>query len=253
MPEPVLRTESHVALELISTIGHGSVPEIVSFAPATFKQMLDGALTLGKSVGKLTTAMRVIAQHEQTIRRLHSRLGLQTRSGLEGRRTALCLQSMDPIEIAGGWIPDMITLAGGRVPDTLCPENAAAQVKQVVSEMGAGIRAPVQLNWDEILHTDPDALIIMLWGEDSAAARRRIAQLTASAEGLSTIRAVSEERVYFVPPAAAFNRPGPRLYRGIALLALALYPERLANHVDSGSDQLTKMEWPGSNLNPGDD
>lgn len=42
------------------------------------------------------------------------------------------------------------------------------------------------------------------------------------------LRAVQEGRVFVLDGHAYFNRPGPRLYRSIELVAVCLHPDRLS-------------------------
>ncbi len=43
------------------------------------------------------------------------------------------------------------------------------------------------------------------------------------------MKAVRQGRVYLFDGNAYFNRPGPRLYRSIDLLAAALYPKEMSD------------------------
>ncbi len=182
-------------------------PQRFSMAPQTFKQVLDAALRLGKTVGRTEAAMRFIAQAETRLRALRDRLGLTKRSDAAAGPTVVCIAWMAPLMTAGLWMPDVVELAGGRA---------------VLAEKGARSRS---VAWDALRRADPDVIALAACGFTLAQTRRHLHDLTQRA-GWADLHAVRQGRLYLFDGNAYFNRPGPRLYRTIELLAAALHPKQ---------------------------
>lgn len=109
---------------------------------------------------------------------------------------------------AGHWMPDVAEMAGGRA---------------VLAEAGA----PSQyVDWADLRAADPEVLAIIPCGFSLEETQRDLSYLT-ERDGWSELRAVRNGRTYLLDGSAYFNRPGPRLYRSIELLASALHPEAL--------------------------
>jgi iron complex transport system substrate-binding protein len=105
--------------------------------------------------------------------------------------------------VAGHWTPDVVRHGGGHA---------------LLTEAGAPSRC---ITWDELAAADPDALFVMPCGFTLADTARNWKALT-SHPTWTTLRAVESGRVFTFDGNAYFNRPGPRLYRAVELVAQAL-------------------------------
>src|SRR5690606_18357420 len=76
-PDLVVAGDGHA----LSVLPSDAAP--FAFAPATYKQVLDRALALSRTVGRMGEAMRLLGDGEARLRALHRRIGL-TRSGRGG-------------------------------------------------------------------------------------------------------------------------------------------------------------------------
>ena len=194
------------ALEAALAEWTGARPQIFSMEPMTFKQALDAALRLGRTVGRMPEAMRVIADGERRLRVLHERIGRRRDGSLADRPTptVACIEWIEPLMTAGHWTPDLVDLAGGRA---------------VCTEAGA----PSQyIAWDALVAADPDVLAVVACGFTIEEALRDLHFLSDRPEW-DALRAVRAGRVFVFDGDAYFNRPGPRLYRSVELLAAALH------------------------------
>ncbi len=191
----------------------GGAPKLLSLEPATLKQVVDGGLRIGRAVGRLEAMMQFIGQKEERLQALQGRLGLRAAgaraSTLARASTVACIEWMEPLMTAGHWTPGVIEQAGGR---------------PVLAE--AGGRSPCIL-WAELRRADPEVLLVAPCGFGLGATRRDLHYLTGR-PGWNELRAVREGRVYLFDGSAYFNRPGPRLYRTIELVAAALHAARAA-------------------------
>lgn len=188
----------------------GAPPRLFSMEPQTLKQVLNTALRLGKAVGRVEAAMHWIGHAERRLQALRDRLGLHKRSDPSRWPTVACIEWMEPLMIAGHWMPDVVEMAGGRA---------------VLSERGARSRT---VAWDALRAADPDVLAVLPCGFTLAQTRRDLPFLTNRA-GWANLKAVQQDRVWLFDGNAYFNRPGPRLYRAIELLAAVLHPAEMAD------------------------
>lgn len=183
----------------------GRQPEIVSTQPETLKEVLDAALRIGRVIGRTEAAMETIAELERRLYALRNRLGLSRDTDPETLPTVACIEWMKPLMTAGHWAPDLVEMAGGRA-------------------VGAEDGAPsATVDWADLRAADPDVLAVMPCGFSLEETRRDLHYLT-EREGWDQLRAVRNERVFLFDGNAYFNRPGPRLYRSIELVAAALHP-----------------------------
>jgi iron complex transport system substrate-binding protein len=187
----------------------GGQPDLFSLAPTTFKQVLDAALRLGRTVGRTEETMAFIAERERDLRRLRERIGARRDGMVAGREapSVVCVEWIEPLMAAGHWMPGLIELAGGR---TLLAEGGAPSP---------------YVEWDDIVAADPDVLAVTACGFTVEQSLRDLGYLTERPEW-PDLRAVRQGRVFVLDGNAYFNRPGPRLYRSVELLAAVLYPNR---------------------------
>jgi len=190
-------------LDALLSTWEGEVPTLVTFAPATLKQILDAALRLGRTIGREQASMQFIAQAEARLHGIRTKLGLHRRMEEHGLPTVVCIEWLDPIMTAGHWMPDVISMAGGR--SLLARKGARSEY----------------ISWDTILEADPDVLLIAPCGFTIAQTRHELHVLT-ERKGWNALRAVRTGNVFLIDGNAYFNRPGPRIYRAIELVAAAL-------------------------------
>lgn len=122
----------------------------------------------------------------------------------------LLLEWLDPPYDGGSWIPDMITAAG-----------AQPGMNEASGEKSKGH------SWAEVRVADPDVIVIACCGFDLA---RNVADARAAAaapDGLGTLRAWREGRVYATDANRFFARPSQALAGGTALLARVAHGERI--------------------------
>ena len=117
----------------------------------------------------------------------------------------VALEWLDPPFAAGHWVPQMIRLAGG------------VEVLGVEGEKSRRVR------WRDVERAAPEALCVAPCGLDldqaRAAWRAARAALAASGSPLAGLPALA------LDAGALVSRPGPRLGRGVQVLAALLHPE----------------------------
>jgi iron complex transport system substrate-binding protein len=148
---------------------------------------------------------------ERTVRRLQSRLDeirLRTERACaaSGRPTVACIEWLDPLMIAGNWVPELVEIAGG------------------TPILGtAGMHSPYR-EWEDLLAADPDVIAVMPCGFDVSRTERELHLLTERPHW-HHLKAVRSGRVHVIDGNEYFNRSGPRLVDSCAILAARLHPE----------------------------
>jgi iron complex transport system substrate-binding protein len=181
-----------------------------SRAQGALLYMIDLVL-IGRAAGVEDRAFKLVEESRQRIERVRSRVqGLETVS-------VVVLEWIDPLFSAGHWTPDVVELAGGYEPIAM-----------------AGARSR-QLRWDEILHANPEVLVLACCGQDIQRAMQDWGYLR-GLPGFEELRAVLSGSVFVADGAAHFSRPSLRLIDSLELLAESLHPSS-----SSGARSLTRV------------
>ncbi len=121
-----------------------------------------------------------------------------------GARVVVLRARLDPAWPAGHWVPEQIAHAGGTA---------------LLAEAGQHTR-PVP--WQAVLDAQPDVVLLLPCG---LAPERTLTELHPLTErdGWSALPAVRKDAVWVLDGPAYFNRPGPRVVRGVEVLAHVLH------------------------------
>ena len=186
----------------------GAGPEVVSMRPQTLKEVLDEALRLARAMDVMDRAMEVIANLETGLRVLRDQIGVDRTTNPQSLPSVACMEWLEPLMVAGHWMPDVVEMAGGR------------------AVLGTAGEPTQPMEWADLRDADPDVLALMPCGFTIEETRRDLHYLTEQ-PGWNDLSAVQTQQVALLDGNAYFNRPGPRLYRAIEVLAGVLHPEQL--------------------------
>jgi iron complex transport system substrate-binding protein len=186
----------------------GAGPEVVSMRPQTLKEVLDEALRLARAMDALDRAMEVIANLETGLRVLRDQIGVDRTTNPQSLPSVACVEWLEPLMVAGHWMPDVVEMAGGR------------------AVLGTAGEPTQPIEWADLRDADPDVLALMPCGFTVEETRRDLHYLTEQ-PGWNELSAVQTQQVVLLDGNAYFNRPGPRLYRAIEVLASVLYSEQV--------------------------
>jgi len=185
----------------------------------------DAIADLGLDCDLLTTDPHSVEDVLGDIRRIGAALGREARAGelvaeLQGRIEAVAdavpdadrpsvavLDWLDPVMVAGHWVPELVDLAGGR---------------HGLSDPGD---ASTPREWATVREYDPEVLVAAPCGFGLGQTAENAADLT-DREGWDDLRAVEAGRVHAVDGHHLTNRPGPRLVDTLEVLAALLHPDR---------------------------
>jgi iron complex transport system substrate-binding protein len=161
---------------------------------ATLSEMLEEIVRLGEATG--------MEEHAHELRgELEGRLAT-VRAVVAGAPCprVIALERLDPVRVAGYWIPEMISIAGG---------------EDVAGDPGLD---PPEVGWGELESLRAEVVVAMPDGslEDARAQ---------AMEHWERIAALDADRVFAVDSTAAFTEPGSRLVDGVELLCHLLHPD----------------------------
>jgi iron complex transport system substrate-binding protein len=174
--------------------------QVVSLKPTGLREVLDDVLTVGKACDAEPAAEKLVRSLEARIQTVRERA-----AGLD-RPRVFCVEWFDPIFASGHWVPEMVEVAGG--------EDA----------LGLAGQDSRKIPWDRVIAYDPEVLILMPCGFETARAVEDL-PLLAKNEGWASITAVRRGAVFATNGSAYYSRPGPRLVDGLELMARMIHPE----------------------------
>lgn len=168
-------------------------PRVISLAPDTLAGVLDCLPALGKALDAEAAAHAEAARLRQRLAAVRSRV-----AGL-ARPRVVALEWLDPVWPAGHWVPAQIEQAGGIA---------------LLAEESEHTR-PVE--WEAVLAARPDVVLLLPCGFSPERTLSEV-DVVAGRPGWADLPAV-----WVVDGPAYFNRPGPRVVRGVEVLARVLH------------------------------
>ena len=177
-------------------------PKVLSLGPRAVFDVIKNVQTVAQAAGVPERATPIVAELRRRIDRV-----VEQRKSDGSIPSVACLEWLDPIYVAGHWIPEMVELAGGR--DLLGTKGDPSR----------------KVPWEAVLASRPEVLILMPCGFDIPRGVKEMHLLT-QRPGWNELPAVRNGRVWMVNGHAYYNRSGPRLIDGLEFMAHMLLPER---------------------------
>ena len=174
-------------------------PEVLTFSPTTLDDMIH-------DIERIADAADVSAKGRVLTKELRRRVD-HVRAEIGStplRPRVVCLEWLNPLYVAGHWVPEMVELAGGR--DVLGSQNDPSH----------------ETTWHAVEAARPDVILVMPCGysvERTVNELRHVGQA-----GGAWRQACRRTELYVVDASSLFSRPGPRLVDGVELLAAILHP-----------------------------
>ena len=176
-------------------------PRIVPLDPHTLKDVLENIEQVGQACGAAVAARSVVEDLRDRIERVAF---LTAR--VSARPKVACVDWLDPLFLAGHWVPQMVELAGGQ---------------EALVRAGEPSR---RIEAKDLALASPEVAVLMPCGFHLDRARAEAPVLTAK-PWWQDLPAARSGRVWVVDGSSYFNRPGPRLVNGLEILAHILHPE----------------------------
>jgi iron complex transport system substrate-binding protein len=171
---------------------------ILSLEPRSIRDILD-------HVQLVAEIADIPERGESVVGELSERL-LKVELLVEGRPRppVASLEWLDPLFCAGHWVPDQVAHAGG------------------LEMLGHAGKHSHTVEWADVTLAQPEFLLLMPCGHELSRAQRDL-NLINERPGWEELPAVKKNQVWAVNGPAYFNRPGPRIVRGVEVLAGVLH------------------------------
>ena len=186
-------------------------PQVISLDPTYIGDVLDDIRKVGIATDKSDLANNLADSLETRINTVRE-IALKS----SNRPRVLQLEWTEPLLSGGHWVVEMVELAGG------------------ISVFGDKTQSSMRLDWDEIVASQPEVILLMPCGFDLDRAREDIPTLT-SLRGWDSLPAVQKGRAYVLDASAYTSRLGPRLITGLEIMAELIHPELFSGMIPEGS------------------
>jgi iron complex transport system substrate-binding protein len=168
-------------------------PSVLSLGATTVGGIVDDIHAIGRALCREPEAAALSAAFERRLARLRETIRAP-------RRSVLCIEWLDPLYLAGHWVPELVDAAGGR-------------------DIGAvpGSHSTVR-GWEEVRALGAELIVVMLCGFDVERSRRELETVMAP----EARDVLSSAPVWLLDGNAYTSRPGPRVVEGAERIRAAI-------------------------------
>jgi iron complex transport system substrate-binding protein len=159
-------------------------PEVVALEPDSLDGVLEDFRRVARALGSPGAGDDLVASTRARFDRVASRAAAPSR-----RPRVAAIEWIEPLMIAGNWMPELIAIAGGESLFT-----------------AAGARSPY-VTWTQLAGANPDVILVAPCGFDVPRAEKEMHSLASRAEWRN-LAAVRNGRVYLADGNHVFNRSG---------------------------------------------
>jgi len=175
--------------------------EVLTLDVHSLDDLFDSIHRVGAAIDRDERATELVATLRDRVAAVET-----TAARADATPSVAVLDWLDPVMVAGHWIPEMVETVGGAYG---------------MADHGAHSRPR---EWTEVREYDPDVLVAAPCGFDVAQTRANLADLT-ERPGFDDLRAVREGRAYIVDGHHFVNRSGPRLVDTLEYLGTLCHPD----------------------------
>jgi iron complex transport system substrate-binding protein len=168
-------------------------PRVLGLGGTTLAGVWQDVRAVGAALGLTREAETLVAG-------LEGRLALLRADAPAARTRVLCVEWLDPLYVAGHWVPELVEAAGGA---------------DVAARPGSH---SARLTWGEVARLRPDLVLVLLCG---FGIERSLAELEAIGPDAREVLGGAAP-VWVLDGNAYASRPGPRLVDGAERIAAAL-------------------------------
>ena len=176
-------------------------PQILSLDPQYVGDVLNDIRRVAAATGTEARGEEIVADLQARIAAVAERAAQATT-----RPRVLHLEWAEPVMCGGHWVPEMIDMAGG------------------VNCFGDKETGSFRLDWEAVVESQPEMIILMLCGYTAQRALEDLPILAAK-PGWDDLPAVRHNQIFAIDAGAYTSRSGPRLVQGLEIIAEILHPE----------------------------
>jgi len=181
-------------------------PEVLTTDPHRLADVIGDVERVGAAVGRETAAAQVAAALRERVDAVRDRVATHLDRESRERPRVAVFDWLDPVMVAGHWMPDVVDAAGG-----------------AYGMVDPGERARPR-EFREVAAYDPEVAIAAPCGFGLEQTARDLDALTGR-DGWAELRAVEAGRTWALDGHHYANRPGPRVVDTVEHVAAMLHPD----------------------------
>lgn len=117
-----------------------------------------------------------------------------------------CVEWIDPLMMAGNWIPEMVEISGG------------------VNILGKSGKNSHWTKFHEVLKKNPEIIIFIPCGFNIEKTKNELKNFLKKNNEWKSLKAFKNKKIFIADGNQFFNRPGPRLLESLEILAEIIHP-----------------------------
>jgi iron complex transport system substrate-binding protein len=206
----------------VCAVGYGTVaklaqtlpgpPRVVNLEPTSLADIFDDIRSVANTCDIPERAEKVIGGLSERVENVRERA-----TRIADRPRCFLMEWVDPPFCAGHWGPELVAIAGG------------------YDSLGKKHQPSARIDWEQVLDSHPEIIVLALCGYDVDGARRDYEMLRGF-PGFDSIPAAERGQIYAVNATAYFARPSPRIVDSVEILAGILHPSEFPEFVSCGPD-----------------
>jgi iron complex transport system substrate-binding protein len=168
-------------------------PTVLTLSGRTVAGIMSDILAVAGALGRTTEGRDLVSGLEERLRRLRSR-------SVARRPRVVCVEWLEPLYLAGHWVPELVEAAGG-------------------TDVGAAPGShSARREWHDVLGLRPDLIVVMLCGFGVSRSQAELAALADQA----ALEVLDSVPTWVLDGNAYTSRSGPRIVDGAERLTAAL-------------------------------
>jgi iron complex transport system substrate-binding protein len=186
-------------------------PRILTLTPHSVGDVWQDITRVGQATNTVGRAEALTAHLRERVARVETVAARTAR-----RSRVLCLEWLEPLYVAGHWVPEMVARAGGE------------------DVLGRPCEPSWEVSAEEVAGTKAEIILIMLCGYGSS---KNTAAFSATKlpQSWRKLPALCDRRIFAVDANSYFSRPGPRLVDGMELLGHLIHPDLFSGELPAGA------------------
>ena len=206
----------------VCAVGYGTVtrlaqtlpgpPQVVNLEPSSLSDIFDDIRRVAEVCAVPDTGDKIITQLLNRVEVVRRRA-----NAIVHRPRCFLMEWIDPPFCSGHWGPELVEIAGGYDP------------------LGRKHQPSAQIEWQDVVHAQPEIIVLALCGYDIDRTRRDYEVLRRFPE-FDSLPAARRDQIYLVNASAYFARPGPRIVDSLEILAGILHQEEFPDFASRGPD-----------------
>ena len=177
--------------------------KIISLEPNTLDDVFDDIKRVAKNLNVENKANnKLIESLKIRLKKIKSLSSIQKQKPL-----VACIEWIDPLMIAGNWIPEMVNIAGGT---------------NILGKSGGNSH---WIKFEEILDQDPEIVIFIPCGFSIEKTKKELNNYMKKNKNMHSLKAYKNNKFFVADGNQFFNRPGPRLIESLEIFAEIIHPK----------------------------